>query len=194
MSAFEFYFSFFGLLLGFSVAEVTSGLANALNARRRVRIGWLTPLLALVILLDIASFWMFAWANREHVTIGWDTMFGGLVVAVTYYLAASLLFPRERDEWASLDEHYWAQKRMVLGGVATANIVLLGFTLFNFPPSSGDWVFVAWQLGYFVPLTALLISTREKADLALLAFMVGYYLAAATGILPGSAWGATTGL
>ncbi len=87
MTAFEFYFSFFGLLLGFSVAEVTSGLANALSARRRARIGWLTPMLALFILLDIASFWMFAWANREHLTIDWHTMFGGLVVAVTYYLA-----------------------------------------------------------------------------------------------------------
>lgn len=194
MSAFEFYFSFFGLLLGFSVAEVTSGLASALNARRRVRIGWLTPLLALFILLDIMSFWMFAWANRDHVTVGWSTMFGGLVIAVTYYLAASLLFPRERDEWASLDEHYWAQKRMVVAGVGVANLVLISFTVFNFPLGLNDWPFMAWQLAYFLPLAGLLFSKRERTDLALLAFLVAYYLVIAANIIPDSDWGSAAGV
>lgn len=194
MSAFEFYVSVFGLLLGFSVAEVTSGLANALNTRRRARIGWLTPMLALFLLLDIVSFWIFAWANRAHVTIDWGTMFGGLVVAVTYYLSASLLFPRERDEWASLDEHYRAQKRVVVGGVAVANVVLLSFTVANFPIAADDWPFVAWQVGYFVPMGALLFSKRDKLDLALLAYLIGFYVVIALEIIPDSTWGATTGV
>ena len=121
-------------------------------------------------------------------------MFGGLVVAVTYYLAASLLFPRDRDEWASLDEHYWAQKRIVVGGIGTANLVLLSFTVFNFPLAFDDWGFALWQLGYFLPLAALLISKREKFDMALLAYLIGYYLVIATKIIPDSAWGAATGV
>lgn len=62
--SFEFFFSFYGLLLGLSAAEVAKGLANALGARERIRIGWLTPMLAGFLLLDIASFWLFAWGGR----------------------------------------------------------------------------------------------------------------------------------
>ena len=43
MSAFEFFFSFYGLLLGLSVAAVVGGFANVLHERHRIRFGWLTP-------------------------------------------------------------------------------------------------------------------------------------------------------
>lgn len=39
MSAFEFTFSFFGLILGLALAEGLGGLAKALKASHRVRIG-----------------------------------------------------------------------------------------------------------------------------------------------------------
>ena len=68
MSAFEFYFSFYGLILGLSVAQVVSGFAVALDARKRSKVGLLTPLLALFLLFDITTFWLFAWALRDRVT------------------------------------------------------------------------------------------------------------------------------
>ena len=103
MSAFEFYFSFYGLILGLSVAQVVSGFAVALNARKRSRVGLLTPLIALFLLFDITTFWLFAWALRDQLTVFYGLMFGGLIVAVTYYFAASLVFPDKRDDWPSLD-------------------------------------------------------------------------------------------
>ena len=60
MSNFEFVFSLFGLLLGLALAEVLGGLGTAIQSRRKVRIGWLTPLLGLVIALDLTSFWTIA--------------------------------------------------------------------------------------------------------------------------------------
>ena len=49
MSAFEFFFSFYGLLLGLSVAELVGGFARVRHERHRVRFGWVTPLLALFV-------------------------------------------------------------------------------------------------------------------------------------------------
>ena len=67
MSQFEFVFSLFGLLLGLSIAEVMSGFGKAVKARSRLRIGWLTPLLGVLVMLDLTSFWTIAWSMRELV-------------------------------------------------------------------------------------------------------------------------------
>ena len=44
MSAFEFIFSLFGLMLGLALAEGLGSLSNAIKARHKVRIGWATAL------------------------------------------------------------------------------------------------------------------------------------------------------
>lgn len=62
MSAFEFFFSFYGLLLGLSVAELVGGFARVLHQKARVRFGFLTPLLAVFVAVDIATFWNQAWS------------------------------------------------------------------------------------------------------------------------------------
>ena len=48
--AFDFVFSLFGLRLGLSLAEVLGGLARTLKQRKSVRLGWLTPLLGLMVI------------------------------------------------------------------------------------------------------------------------------------------------
>jgi hypothetical protein len=194
MGTFEFYFSFYGLLLGLSAAEVASGLANSISSRRAVAIGALTPLLAGFVLLDIASYWMWAWATKEHVTISWGLMIGGLIVAITYYLAAALVFPRRSEEWPVLDEHYWLHKRYVVGGLALAAAISTSFTIFKYPPAPNDMVMFAWMAAYWVPLILLLFTKSRKADLILLGFLVAQYLAAASGVFPNSDWGNSIGL
>jgi hypothetical protein len=194
MDEFEFYFSFYGLLLGLSAAEVANGLANSISSRRAVAIGMLTPLLAGFVLLDIASYWMWSWATKDHVEISWALMIGGLVVAITYYLAAALVFPRRGEEWPVLDEHYWAHKKYVVGGLALANAISTGFTIYKYPPSLSDTIMFAWMAAYWVPLILLLFTKAKKADLLLLALLVAQYLATATGMFPNSNWGNSIGL
>ncbi|HEX8470538.1 MAG TPA: hypothetical protein VF633_05450, partial [Brevundimonas sp.] len=67
MSAFEFFFSFYGLVLGLSVAALATGAARAVKHRKTVRIGWLTTMLAVFVALDIATFWDAAWVNFREV-------------------------------------------------------------------------------------------------------------------------------
>jgi hypothetical protein len=64
-----------------------------------VRIGWLVPLLRLVVMLDLSTFWLLAWNMRDQVDANYRT----LVVVGGYYLAAALIFPDAIGEWPNLD-------------------------------------------------------------------------------------------
>ena len=85
MSNFEFVFSLFGLLLGLALAEVLGGFGTAIQSRKKVRIGWLTPLMALLVALDITSFWMIAWSVREQVPAQYASLLGGLLLFGLYF-------------------------------------------------------------------------------------------------------------
>jgi hypothetical protein len=123
MSAFEFFFSFYGLLLGLSVAVIATGVATAIQHRKKVRIGWLTPLLAAFVGLDIASFWESAWVNFQHLSLSYGLLVGGLIIALVYFVAASLVFPHQIEDGDSLDDHFWANKTFVLLLLITANVL-----------------------------------------------------------------------
>lgn len=70
-SVFEVVFNLVGLVLGFALIEVLAGLAKTLRARRIVKIGWLTPLLGIWLLLDVTTFWGSAWELRDLLPSVW---------------------------------------------------------------------------------------------------------------------------
>lgn len=126
MSPFELVFAVYGLLLGLSISEVLGGFSRALKLKRgsrAVRIGWLTPLLGLLVMLDLTSFWVLAWNARDQIGADYPTLVGVLVMVGIYYLAATLIWPELPEEWPSFDDWYDKQKRMVIGGLLAANIV-----------------------------------------------------------------------
>lgn len=176
LSAFEFYLSFYGLLLGLSVAEVASGFLNAIGARHKVKIGWLTPLLAIFVFLDITSFWIYIWGIRESVVVNWATMFWGLLVALTYYIAAGLVFPRDLSDVATLDAHYWRNKRIVLGGILFANVITAVPTQIIHPPTL-DASFIFGWVTYWPPLVVYWLSKSRRLDLAMVGIIIAGYLA-----------------
>ncbi|MBJ7486651.1 hypothetical protein [Brevundimonas sp.] len=128
MSAFEFFFSFYGLLLGLSVAELVGGFARLLHERHRVRFGWLTPMLALFVAMDLATFWVQAWRFFRGAPFNPALLLIGLAIAATFYVAASITFPRVTAEGAeariNLDDHFWAHRRIVFGCVLAANAMV----------------------------------------------------------------------
>lgn len=137
MSDFEFVFSLFGLLLGLSLAELLGGFGRVIDAElgsrrageRSFRAGWLTPLLGLFTLIDITTFWMAAWSVRGQLSVTGAVMLGGLFFAGSYYLAATLVFPREPREWPDLDSYFFAVRRLVVGALLALAWVQLAFTL-----------------------------------------------------------------
>ena len=133
MSAFEFFFSFYGLLLGLSVAELVGGFARVLHERERIRFGWLTPALALFVAIDIATFWNQAWVIFRGAPFNTFLLLVSLSIAATFYVAASVTFPRVSAEGAhervDLDAHVWAQRKLVFACILAANLIVAGMII-----------------------------------------------------------------
>ena len=126
MSEFEFVFPLFALLVGLSMTEMLSGLAHALKSKRDVRVGWLTPLLGMLILINLAMFWQGSWDIRDQITATSGSFILLLVVGGAYFLAASLVFPSWGSEVRDLDEHFMDVRRVSLLAIAACN---LGFII-----------------------------------------------------------------
>src|SRR5690242_17655079 len=103
MSDFDFVFSLFGLLLGLALAEVLGGFGIAIQHRRKIRIGWLTPLLGALVTLDLTSFWLIAWRVRDAVSAEYASLLGGLIVIGLYYFVAKITFPDDPGDWPDYD-------------------------------------------------------------------------------------------
>ncbi|CAN5169608.1 hypothetical protein BH10PSE1_BH10PSE1_18280 [soil metagenome] len=181
MSAFEFFFSFYGLILGLSVAEVITGLVRVFKTRERVRIGWLTPLLGLFVLLDVASFWNSAWGSMQGVEVGYGLLVMGLFISGVYFAAASLVTPDDPDQWPDFDAYYDRHKRYVLAGVFIANL-LANVVVDILLQGGAAWLAnhrepMVWlAIGLYNLTLLLLVLIRDRrVNIALLSFVIALY-------------------
>lgn len=168
MSQFEFIFTLYSLLLGLSLVELLSGLGRTVKARLHVdetaadafKIGWLTPLLGLFVMLDLLSFWSAAWTVRDMISVNGATLMAIMLFASSYYMAAHLVFPDAIPRDGDLDPHYFRVRRIVVGVLFVLLIVQLGFYLSQ--PT------LAMRLASPVPLllTALLVALMIAACIA----------------------------
>lgn len=160
MSAFEFFFSFYGLLLGLSVAELVGGFARVLHRRRAVRLGWLTPLLAIFVAVDIATFWNQAWAIFRFAPFSLALLVMGLVVASVFYVAASVTFPQRESGEAltDLDTHFWLHRRTVFLCVMIANLIIAG-VFFAITAISGELGSLTLPPLFWIGLSIFIIGT-----------------------------------
>ena len=193
MSPFELVFALFGLLLGLAIAEVLGGFARVLKLRRLgpvpVRIGWLTPLLGLLVILDQTSFWLIAFRLREVIPANALTLLAVLAIVGTYYLASTLIFPDDPTAWPDFDEHYDRQKRFVLGAALAANLAVLLLSIglaaagVDSAPAAGSRpgteLLALAALLPFVLLIALILVRSRRANLALLLLLIALNLAGA---------------
>ena len=175
MSNFEFVFSLFGLLLGLALAEVLGGFGTAIQSRRKVRVGWLTPLLGALVALDITSFWMVAWSVRDLLPADYATLLGGLLLIGLYYLIARITFPHYLADWPDFDAYYYEHRRWVLGGMVLCNLIALGLlAALGLNPLQGS--LGRWSLALFIPaLLAAMFVRNKPANIALLILMVLQY-------------------
>ncbi len=194
MTDFEFLFSVFGLLIGLTLVEIAIKFADAIDAHHRRPMGLLTPLLAMFVLIDVTGYWLFSWSLRDMLHVRWRTVFVGLTFAMTYYLAASMIFPRSEGQWTNLDDHYWARKRLVIGGVLFVEGVTMAWQLTRALPALDDGWFWIYQLPYFIPMAALLFTKSRRVDIALFAILIGMQLFSDFDLGPSSRWGRAVGI
>ena len=174
----------FGLLLGLSIAELLTGLARSWRLRigvtrtvhKAIRIGWLVPLLGLLVLADQTHFWIAAYQLQHFIAFNYATLLGVLLIIGGYYVLSTFVFPDDPSDWPDFDEYYLRTNRTVVGGMFAINLVTLviaawlrqtGFRLEETP------IFVSWfSLGaamLFLPgLIALWFVKSRRANLILL--------------------------
>lgn len=185
MSQFEFVFVLYSLVLGLSLVELLTGLGRTLEfmlAReqgdRAFAIGWLTPCLALFVILDLLSFWIFAWVVQEHVAADRFTVLGVVVFSSAYFLAARLVFPSSPENFTDLDTHYFRVRRTVFAMLLVMVAVQWAFLL-SVPdlaaklttPSSLGWTGVLVAL-----MLAGIVVKGKRASIAVLVLLIARYL------------------
>jgi hypothetical protein len=148
MEGFNFLLEAFILLMGLAMAEVLGGFARVLKLRARkragiedagsIRIGWLTPLLGLFVILDQSTFFIHMFSMRETMPLNSGTVLGILTTIGWYYLIAAMTFPDHPASWPDFDDWFWQQKRFVVGGVIGVNVLSTAGQLIFFSRAEAD--------------------------------------------------------
>ncbi|WP_439566786.1 hypothetical protein [Sphingopyxis sp.] len=185
MSDFEFIFALYSLLLGLSMVELLGGLGRALEVRFAAQaergafaIGWLTPLLAVFVMLDLLSFWSAAWTARGSLTVSNTVLMAVAAFAAVYFLAARLVFPSHPEGFANLDVHYFRVRRIILGLLLVLLGAQLGFYLSQPDLAASLTRPIAWIMT--VVLVALMVAamvvTHRRWSIAILAALILRYV------------------
>lgn len=183
MDAFSFVFTLFGLLMGLALAEALSGFGTAIELRHKIRIGWLTPLLALCICFDIVSFWLIAWQNRTAIPVNFSSLAAGLVIFGIYYLIAQLVFPDDIERWPDLDEYYFRHRRWIIGGSYLCNLLAMAGLQAVGVPQGQDLAWWVVSLGFTSGVAAIAFAPGPRWSLvALLYYLSLYFVFDASGM------------
>lgn len=129
------------LILGLAMADLAQSFHRLMTASGPVRWHWLSPLLAVTMLLLILTFWWasFRWyAQLDDVTIG--GALPDIALFLTLFLATAVTLPDQvpaegidlKDHYLSRAAYYWALQAAIIG------IVMLSATL-RAPALSGDF-------------------------------------------------------
>jgi hypothetical protein len=175
MTIFEFVFSLYSLLFGLALAQVFGGFGNTLQERHKLKVGWLTPLLGLFVILDLTSFWEIGWQMRNISRPYFLFLMCCVLVAGIYYLAARLVFPRNFVEWPDFDVYYFKHKQWVYGGILLCNLVAGVALLAVAAPFMRSPIGFLNFLTYFALLIPLLLVRGKRANIVLLILMLARY-------------------
>jgi hypothetical protein len=175
VDAFNFAFSLFAIVLGLSLVEVLTGFARALRRRRVVHLGWLVPMLAIFVMLDLTGFWEAGWGSRRFVSPQYGILLIGLVMSGLYYLAASLVFPSEFGDRADFDKHYIDHRRQVVGAILICDVIEIAPVLIMRASEIPARVWIENALQFSALLTCI-VSRNKRANMAALAVLIAIYL------------------
>jgi hypothetical protein len=101
----------------------------------------------------------------------------GLTITLVYFIAASLVFPHQIEDGASLDDHFWANKTVVLMLTVVANtLVVLAAIVVNFSKPDGP-LLIGGYLGNLAFYMALVIPAAIARRPGLFAIMISLHMA-----------------
>lgn len=178
MDQFGFFFAFFGLILGLALAELLNSFAAILREKVRPAWGVVTPLLGLLIVIEIAATFVDAWLKLRSVNINLVGFALPGLIGITYYVAAVMAVPRTATDWASLDDYFYARRYWIVGLLIVAN---LGHMALELPAVLSEGRLVAHIVGnafLFGPYIALLLSRWRWLSVTAIGLILFYFIMA----------------
>ncbi|HEX8300739.1 hypothetical protein [Sphingomonas sp.] len=181
MSQFEFFMTFYGLLLGLATAELFGGFASILRERAPPRLGIILPLVGVIALIEIMATFIDAWMSLRGIGINMPQFAVPMLVGLVYFVLGVVMVPRHLDDWPDLDSYFDRRRPWIVGLLLAANLLLMiteitamvqghrasdpaeltAYALRNF------WLFASYAM--------LLLSRRRWLDHAAAASVLTFY-------------------
>jgi len=124
VGAFDYLFTFYGLLLGIAVANVAIGFADMWRDSDRLPVGVCPPLLGCIVMLGGMNVWLTMWHIRQDVGINALQMLAATAVALPYVFVSRAMFPgQEKEPESSLEDHYLKHRVLILAMLTVPPVV-----------------------------------------------------------------------
>lgn len=124
MTDVEIAVSFLALLGGLLLANVANNMADALRARRDLRIGFVPWAINLYISAAVINTLVLFSAADETTIFDMLALVALLAALMPYIMVSRLLYPEHNERWASVEDYYIANRKLILGLMVIAPIVM----------------------------------------------------------------------
>lgn len=122
MSLFEFIMVFTSIIVGMSLAELLSGIADSLTRRNERKFSWIHVLLSFGLLLAIIQTWWELWDFHNVSEWAFSNLLLMLSPSIILYLIARILNPG-RGFKGSVEDYYFKNAQLIWSLVAVAVII-----------------------------------------------------------------------
>ena len=124
MDRFSFFFGFYALFLGLAVTELLASFAGMVREQVARKIDLRLALLGIHIFVSVCATWIDAWSSLKEVTLDFQGLWRPILIATAYYLASTVAFPRNPDDYLKTSEYFDERKYFIVGMLLTADILL----------------------------------------------------------------------
>ena len=179
---FSFFFAFYGLILGLAVAELLGGFAGMVRDRAIKKIEPQTALLALLVFILICATWIDAWDQLKSVSLDFAGLWAPIVLATSYYLAASVVFPRDPAEFGRLGTYFAERKRFIVALLFLSECLVTSTfwqefaTVLDRRPAEFWLWLVPYNLAVKGCMVALFFARGRRTNIILLALLILLFL------------------
>jgi hypothetical protein len=182
MDKFSFFFAFYGLLLGLAVAELLGGFARTVRAKAVRKIDAQTALAGLLTFLLICATWVDAFDRFKDVSLDFGGLWAPILTGTAYFLAATVIFPTDDDQYGRMPEYFMERKRFVVAMLLAAE-TFVNVTFFDAYVAAfhqrpvAFWLFlVPYNFAINGAFIALLVVKSRRANVVLLATLILLFL------------------
>ncbi|MEL7317094.1 MAG: hypothetical protein AAFN04_00480 [Pseudomonadota bacterium] len=163
MTDIEFIVSFTALLCGLLLANVANNIADALRARKDLPIGFVPWAINFYISAAVITSFMLLADIQETFPLEVVSLTTSLMAILPYIVVSRLLYPEHIEKWASVEDYYIANRKLILGIMLIPSFTF-AFSQFYYPlgrPVKEIAFVLGVVIGPIIATLSLLILTEK---------------------------------